>query len=81
MPTMAVGLIMDPGHANAIVEAGDADLIAIGREALNNPNWGIHARVALTGVEAYENAWPKPYGWWLYRRAKALEASARAKAS
>ncbi len=81
LPTMAVGLIMDPQHANAIVEAGDADLIAIGREALNNPNWGVHARVALTGIEAYESDWPKAYGWWLFRRAKALEASARAKAS
>lgn len=81
MPTMAVGLIMDPLHANAIVEAGDADLIAIGREALNNPNWGVHAQVALKGAEAYESDWPKSYGWWLYRRARALEASARAKAS
>ncbi|GAB5467503.1 MAG: NADH:flavin oxidoreductase/NADH oxidase [Rhodospirillales bacterium] len=80
IPTMAVGLIMDPHHADAIVAAGDADLIAIGREALNNPNWGIQARVALGGIEAYERDWPKPYGWWLYRRAKALEASARAKA-
>lgn len=80
LPTMAVGLIMDPLHANAIVADGDADLVAIGREALNNPNWGIQARVALTGAEAYESDWPKPYGWWLYRRAKALEAAARAKA-
>ncbi len=80
LPTMAVGLIMDPLHANAIVELGEADLIAIGREALNNPNWGIQARVALTGIEAYETDWPKSYGWWLYRRAKALEATARAKA-
>ncbi len=75
VPTMAVGLIMDPEHANEIVESGDADLIAIGREALNNPNWGLHAKVALAGLEAYEPEWPKPYGWWLYRRAKALEAS------
>ena len=75
LPTMAVGLIMDPVHANSIVEKGEADLIAIGREALNNPNWGLHARIALEGLDAYEPAWPKPYGWWLVRRAKALEAS------
>lgn len=79
--TMAVGLIMEPQHANGIVDSGDADFIAIGREALNNPNWGLHARVALDGIETYEPEWPKPYGWWLYRRAKALEAAARAKAS
>lgn len=81
MPTMAVGLIMDPLHANSIVEQGDADLVAIGREALHNPNWGVQAQVALDGLEAYESRWPKAYGWWLYRRAKVLEATARAKAS
>ncbi|OAB55509.1 hypothetical protein AY599_25765 [Leptolyngbya valderiana BDU 20041] len=81
MPTMAVGLIMDPHHADAIVGSGDADLIAIGREALNNPNWALHAKVALEGIETYEPDWPKPYGWWLYRRAKALEAAKQAKAS
>jgi 2,4-dienoyl-CoA reductase-like NADH-dependent reductase (Old Yellow Enzyme family) len=79
--TMAVGLIMDPHHANDIVQSGDADLVAIGREALNNPNWGLHAKVALLGDDAYEAGWPKAYGWWLERRAKALEASRRAKAS
>jgi len=81
VPTMAVGLILDPLHANAIVEAGDADLIAIGREALNNPNWGLQAQVALDGIETYEGSWPKSYGWWLYRRAKALEAFRQSKAS
>lgn len=80
LPTMAVGLIMDPIHANSIVEKGEADLIAIGREALNNPNWGLHARIALEGLDAYEPTWPKPYGWWLVRRAKALEASKQASA-
>ncbi len=76
VPTMAVGLIMDPHHANEIVESGQADLIAIGREALNNPNWGVQAQVALKGTDAYETEWPKSYAWWLHRRAKALEASA-----
>ena len=81
IPTMAVGLIMDPQHANSIVEDGDADLVAIGREALNNPNWGLHARVALAGIDSYESSWPKSYGWWLVRRAKALQAYQQAKAN
>lgn len=74
LPTMAVGLILDPHHANAIVAEGKADLVAIGREALHNPNWGVQAAVALEGVEAYETRWAKSYGWWLHRRALALEA-------
>ena len=72
VPTMAVGLIMDPVHANAIVASGQADLVAIGREALNNPNWGLHAAVALDGDAAYDDRWPPTYGWWLVRRSKAL---------
>jgi 2,4-dienoyl-CoA reductase-like NADH-dependent reductase (Old Yellow Enzyme family) len=77
-PTMAVGLVMDPRHANEIVAAGQADLVAIGREALNNPNWGLHAAVALDGDDAYESRWPPTYGWWLVRRAKALALTKQA---
>jgi len=73
VPTMAVGLILDPHQANEIVEQGHADLVAIGREALYNPNWPLHSAVALEGPDAFEERWPPTYGWWLYRRAKALE--------
>jgi len=45
--TIAVGLITDPHHAEAILQAGDADLIAIAREAMANPNWSAHAADAL----------------------------------
>lgn len=41
--TMAVGLIRDPHHAEAIVAGGEADLIAIGRGILNDPRWPWHA--------------------------------------
>jgi len=80
VPTMAVGLILDPRHADEIVGDGKADLVAIGREALNNPHWGIQAAVALEGLDAYEARWPKSYGWWLQRRALALEALRKAEA-
>lgn len=73
VPSMAVGLIMDPHHADSIVAKGEADLVAIGREALFNPNWGLQAAVELEGLDAFETHWPPPYGWWLVRRAKALE--------
>lgn len=40
---IAVGLITDFDQAEAILEAGDADLIAIARSALYNPRWPWHA--------------------------------------
>jgi 2,4-dienoyl-CoA reductase-like NADH-dependent reductase (Old Yellow Enzyme family) len=45
--TIAVGLITDPHHAEAILQAGSADLIAIAREAMANPNWPASAADAL----------------------------------
>jgi 2,4-dienoyl-CoA reductase-like NADH-dependent reductase (Old Yellow Enzyme family) len=69
--TMAVGLILDGPQAEAILQAGDADLIAIGREALYDPNWFLHAEAALGATGAFES-WPQQYGWWLTRRAKAM---------
>lgn len=43
----AVGQITDARHAEAILVAGDADGITIGRAALANPNWPVHAAVQL----------------------------------
>ena len=45
--TMAVGLILDGPQAEAILQAGDADLIAIGRQALYDPFWPVHAAQEL----------------------------------
>lgn len=63
---MAVGMIFDPEHAEDIVASGQADLVAIVRAALDDPNWAHHAAVALGQAEAlpsqYERAgkatWP-----------------------
>ena len=74
MPTCAVGLIMDFEQANAIIADGQADLVAIGREALRNPNWPAQAAVALVGAQAYESHWQPRWGWWLVRRAASLKA-------
>jgi 2,4-dienoyl-CoA reductase-like NADH-dependent reductase (Old Yellow Enzyme family) len=65
--TMAVGLIRTPEQANAIVADGDADLVALAREHLWNPNWAAQAAVQLGG-EAQWARWPRPFGWWLRRR-------------
>ena len=67
--TMAVGLILEPSHAEAILDAGEADLIAIAREALWNPFWPRHAAKELGVVDHYET-WPEQYSWWLSRRDK-----------
>lgn len=67
IPTMAVGVILDGPQAEAILQSGQADLIAIGREALVDPHWGLHAAQAL-GVDPGWNMWPPSYGWWLNLR-------------
>lgn len=69
--SMAVGLILEPHQAEAILQAGDADLIAIGREALSDPNWPLHATLALGG--RFET-WPLQYRGWMERRAATLAA-------
>ncbi|WP_128255334.1 NADH:flavin oxidoreductase/NADH oxidase [Falsirhodobacter deserti] len=47
MPVVAVGLISDPEHAEAIVATGDADMIAIARGVLYDPRWPWHAAAHL----------------------------------
>ncbi|MCD8504388.1 MAG: NADH:flavin oxidoreductase/NADH oxidase [Burkholderiaceae bacterium] len=47
MPTMAVGLITEPEQAENILQAGDADMIALARGMLYDPRWGWHAAAAL----------------------------------
>ena len=47
IPVVAVGLITDFDHAEAIVATGDADLIAIARGALYDPRWPWHAAAHL----------------------------------
>lgn len=59
IPTMAVGLINDPQAAEAIVDRGQADLVALARGALDDPNWPIHARHALEGGGDAYDLWPK----------------------
>jgi 2,4-dienoyl-CoA reductase-like NADH-dependent reductase (Old Yellow Enzyme family) len=72
MKTMAVGLILTPQQAEEVLAAGRADLVAIGREALFDPNWPLHAALAL-GVDPEFAQWPEQYGWWLTRRENLLK--------
>jgi 2,4-dienoyl-CoA reductase-like NADH-dependent reductase (Old Yellow Enzyme family) len=69
MLTIAVGLIVDPRQAEAILAEGRADMVAIGREMLLNPFWPAHAAKSL-GVDPEFKNLPVQYGWWLDRRRK-----------
>ena len=79
--TMAVGLITEPKQAEHIIASGEADLVALGREALANPQWPLHAQMALTGAETDYTSWPIQAGHWLERRAPMLAKLRASKAS
>jgi 2,4-dienoyl-CoA reductase-like NADH-dependent reductase (Old Yellow Enzyme family) len=69
MPTIAVGLIRNAHQANAILEEGCADLVALARELLWNPNFAVHAGQQLQADPDWA-MWPRQFGWWLKRRAR-----------
>jgi anthraniloyl-CoA monooxygenase len=58
LKTMAVGNIYEPDHANSIIAAGRADLVALARPHLADPYWTLHAAVQL-GYD--EVSWPVQY--------------------
>lgn len=53
----AVGLIVDPAQANAIVAGGEADLVLLGRELLRHPHWPLEAARQLGSG----TGWPRQY--------------------
>lgn len=77
--TQAVGMIVDASQAEAVLQEGKADLIALGREALFDPYWAHHAAATL-GVDPSYQRWPIRHGVWLAKRAPGL-ALARAQAA
>ena len=66
--TMAVGLIVHADQAEAILQQGQADLVALAREILYNPNWPLDAARKL-GAEIGFDSIPPQGGWWLGKRA------------
>jgi 2,4-dienoyl-CoA reductase-like NADH-dependent reductase (Old Yellow Enzyme family) len=75
--TMAVGLILEPKQAEAILASGEADLVAFAREMLANPNFAAQAALELEGPSGW-NLWSDRYRYWLERRAKTLKRERRA---
>jgi len=65
--TMAVGLIIEPDQANRVIENADADLVAMGRQLLAEPNFPYHAAQAL-GHPQPESVLPRSYAFFLERR-------------
>jgi 2,4-dienoyl-CoA reductase-like NADH-dependent reductase (Old Yellow Enzyme family) len=61
--TMAVGRITDADQANGIIERGDADLVALGRALLDDPNWALHAREKLLPDAVGDSAYPRQVGY------------------
>jgi len=70
--TQVVGLITDAHQAADIVTKGDADLVAVGREALRNPYWPSHVAETLGATDFV--SWPPSYAWWLKARREHLES-------
>ena len=66
--SMAVGLIVHADQAERILQNGQADLIALAREVMYNPNWAVDAAVKLGVAEPFE-LMPPPYSYWLAKRA------------
>jgi 2,4-dienoyl-CoA reductase-like NADH-dependent reductase (Old Yellow Enzyme family) len=65
--TMAVGHIVHATQAQRIIEDGSADLVALGRELLHNPNWPIDAARKLGLPDPYAQA-PTRVSYWLRKR-------------
>jgi 2,4-dienoyl-CoA reductase-like NADH-dependent reductase (Old Yellow Enzyme family) len=67
--TMAVGLILQAQQAEAIVREGQADLVALARELIYNPNWPIDAAAKLGAGVGYGVSDPRT-AFWLRHRAE-----------
>lgn len=69
-----VGFIIDPEQASRLVEEGDTDIVLLGREMLDNPNWVHHAR-RVHASDEFEH-WDRRFGAALEARQHSLRALA-----
>ncbi len=60
VPVIAVGAISSWDDVNSLILAGRADLCALARPHLYDPNWTLHA-AAEQGYEGPGIVWPAPY--------------------
>ena len=73
--TMAVGIILEAQQAEAVLENGQADLIAVGRQSQFNPNIAQHWAHDL-GINGKFEDWTPEFGWWLEKRTRTIEGFA-----
>lgn len=71
MSTMAVGFLWNAEKCAEIIETDQADMIAMARELLSDPNWPLHAAHELNADENHA-LWPIEAGWWLMKRDRLL---------
>ena len=70
--TMAVGFLWNATTCERIVAEAQADMVALARELLDDPNWPLHAAAAL-GADENHDHWPVEAGWWLQKRRRLIE--------
>jgi 2,4-dienoyl-CoA reductase-like NADH-dependent reductase (Old Yellow Enzyme family) len=69
IPTIAVGMIVDPHQAERIVSTGQADIVALARAMMLNPRWAwqaaqqLHADAPLPPnyARAHPRNWPQAF--------------------
>lgn len=70
--TMAVGFLWNAETCETILSSGKADMIALARELLDDPNWPLHSARELLKDTQYSQ-WPIESGWWLMKRDRLLK--------
>jgi 2,4-dienoyl-CoA reductase-like NADH-dependent reductase (Old Yellow Enzyme family) len=61
MPTMTMGMIHDPRHAERIVADGEADFVALARAMLSDPHWPWYAAAVLDAEIQYPRQYLRGY--------------------
>ncbi|TXF10799.1 NADH:flavin oxidoreductase/NADH oxidase [Pelomicrobium methylotrophicum] len=63
LTTIAIGMITEPRHAEAIVAHGQADMVALARGMLYDPRWAWHAAAELGATVYYPNQYLRCRPW------------------
>ena len=66
IPTAAVGVIVEPMQADAIIRNHRVDIVLLGREMLRNPYWPYEAARRLN--KEHLLSFPKQYGWAILKK-------------
>lgn len=72
IPTMAIGLLGDAVQAEGAIADGKADLVALARPALEDPNWPAHAHRQLDPGADFYALYPPQAGYAIRAMDKVL---------